>query len=82
MALLWGSMIRVSSAALFNLRPADATLGMKPGYDVYLYPGSGTVDGKVGDHILMAPAYNVTRADIELLANTTTRTVVDFFAKR
>ncbi|KAJ9638372.1 hypothetical protein H2199_007060 [Coniosporium tulheliwenetii] len=63
-----------------NLRPAYATLGMKPGYDIYLYPGSGTVDGKVGDHILMAPAYNVTRADIELIANTTTRTVVDFFA--
>lgn len=31
---------------------------------VSLYPGSGTVDGHVGDHLMFAPAYNVTDDDI------------------
>ena len=26
-----------------------------------IYPGGGTVDGRAGDHILLAPPYNVTR---------------------
>ena len=29
------------------------------------YPGSGTVDGFVGDHILVSPAYNITRLQVD-----------------
>lgn len=36
-------------------------------HGVLLYPGSGTVDGSVGDHIILAPPYNVTEAEIEAL---------------
>jgi adenosylmethionine-8-amino-7-oxononanoate aminotransferase len=33
-----------------------------------VYPGSGTVDGVRGDHVLLAPPYNVTDAQIEVIA--------------
>ena len=39
--------------------------GLKHG--VMLYPGSGTVDGVAGDHLILAPPYNVTEAEIEML---------------
>jgi adenosylmethionine-8-amino-7-oxononanoate aminotransferase len=29
------------------------------------YPGGGTADGKAGDHVLIAPPFNVTSADLE-----------------
>ena len=32
-----------------------------------VYPGSGTVDGVRGDHVLLAPPYNVTDAQIEVI---------------
>jgi adenosylmethionine-8-amino-7-oxononanoate aminotransferase len=39
-----------------------------------IYPGGGTVDGRLGDHILLAPPYNVTDEELEaivgLLADT------------
>lgn len=31
---------------------------------VSLYPGSGTVDGEVGDHLMFAPAYTSSEAEI------------------
>ena len=33
-----------------------------------VYPGSGTVDGQVGDHVLLAPPYNVTDDQIAFIA--------------
>lgn len=32
-----------------------------------VYPGAGTVDGVRGDHVLLAPPYNVTDAQIEVI---------------
>ena len=32
-----------------------------------VYPGAGTVDGVRGDHVLLAPPYNVTDAEIEVI---------------
>lgn len=54
-------------------------LGLEPGYNISLYPGSGTADGKTGDHILLAPAYNSTPELIEEIIDGTARTVEDFF---
>lgn len=56
--------------------------GMQPPYNISLYPGSGTVDGRSGDHVLLAPAYNVTESDIRLIVDTTVKVVEDFFADR
>ncbi|KAI9880262.1 MAG: hypothetical protein M1830_004607 [Pleopsidium flavum] len=53
--------------------------GMHPNYSISLYPGTGTVDGKVGDHVLIAPAYNVTQREIETIIDLTVRVVEDAF---
>jgi adenosylmethionine-8-amino-7-oxononanoate aminotransferase len=34
-----------------------------------VYPGSGTIDGQRGDHILLAPPYNVTDAELDILVD-------------
>lgn len=35
------------------------------GHGVMMYPGMGTMDGKSGDHLIFAPAYNITAAEID-----------------
>ncbi|KAL2206339.1 aminotransferase [Sarocladium strictum] len=35
---------------------------------ISLYPGQGTMDGVNGDHVLLSPAYNSTREEIEQIA--------------
>ncbi|EFW99677.1 aminotransferase class 3 [Grosmannia clavigera kw1407] len=37
---------------------------------VSLYPGSGTVDGVVGDHLMFAPAYTITEEEIARIVRT------------
>jgi adenosylmethionine-8-amino-7-oxononanoate aminotransferase len=32
-----------------------------------VYPGSGTIDGRRGDHVLLAPPYNVTDEEIDVI---------------
>jgi hypothetical protein len=34
-----------------------------------IYPGGGTIDGRMGDHILLAPPYNVTDEELELIVD-------------
>lgn len=34
-----------------------------------IYPSSGTIDGRRGDHVVIAPPYNVSGADIETIVN-------------
>ncbi|KAK0658260.1 putative aminotransferase [Lasiodiplodia hormozganensis] len=55
--------------------------GMEPKYSISIYPGTGTVDGKSGDHVLLAPAYNVTKADVEKIVDLTTAVITEFFAE-
>ncbi|CAA9960987.1 Omega-amino acid-pyruvate aminotransferase [Pyrenophora teres f. maculata] len=55
-------------------------LGLKDGYNMYIYPGSGTVDGDRGDHIIIAPAYNITNLDVDMIVESVGKLVVDFFA--
>jgi hypothetical protein len=55
-------------------------LGLEKGYAISVYPGSGTADGTIGDHILLAPAYNVTPELIEDIADRTSRLIEDYFS--
>ena len=48
-------------------------------YSISLYPGTGTSDGIVGDHVLLAPAYNVSEDDIRLVVKLTVDVIDDFF---
>jgi adenosylmethionine-8-amino-7-oxononanoate aminotransferase len=34
-----------------------------------IYPGRGTVDGRLGDHILLAPPYNVTDNELDIIVD-------------
>jgi adenosylmethionine-8-amino-7-oxononanoate aminotransferase len=34
-----------------------------------IYPGGGTVDGRQGDHILLAPPYNVTDQELQMIVD-------------
>lgn len=55
---------------------------MKEPHSISLYPGTGTADGQRGDHILIAPAYNVSEADVRRIVDTTTAVVKQFFRER
>ncbi|KAF2143408.1 uncharacterized protein K452DRAFT_347250 [Aplosporella prunicola CBS 121167] len=86
--LFWGLQIEFvrNKAAKQPFDPTDGVAmkihekGMEPEYGISIYPGSGSADGISGDHVLLAPAYNVTKADIELIVHLTERVVKDFFA--
>ena len=40
------------------------------------------MDGKRGDHVLVAPAFNVTKEEIERIVNLTGRVIEDVFAEK
>ncbi|KJX99195.1 aminotransferase like protein [Zymoseptoria brevis] len=42
-------------------------VGMSPGFDISLLPGGGVADGTNGDVIVVAPAYNCSREDVEFI---------------
>ena len=54
--------------------------GMEEKYSISIYPGSGSVDGTSGDHVLLCPAYTVAQADIELIVDRAATVIEDFFS--
>ena len=54
---------------------------MQEPFNIGLYPGTGTVDGQSGDHILLAPAYNVTEDEVRFIVDTTIKVINQFFRK-
>jgi adenosylmethionine-8-amino-7-oxononanoate aminotransferase len=40
-----------------------------------IYPGGGTVDGRKGDHILLAPPYNVTDQELDMIVDLLGQTI-------
>lgn len=67
--------------------PADAHVamaiserGLTKHYGLNVYPGSGSADGVQGDHIIISPAFNVRRDEIEWIVDTVGRLVDDYFA--
>ncbi|OHW96724.1 aminotransferase [Colletotrichum incanum] len=55
-------------------------LGRTEEYGIVVYPGTGTVDGILGDHIIVAPPYTVTTSDVEYVAETVTRLIKGYFS--
>ncbi|CBX99680.1 similar to class III aminotransferase [Plenodomus lingam JN3] len=53
--------------------------GLTREHGIYIYPGSGTMDGKSGDHLIIAPAFNITDDEIDLLVERLGRLVEDYF---
>ena len=54
-------------------------MGLTDRYKIALYPGSRTADGVGGDHIILAPPYNITEVDVEFIVETVSRLIEDFF---
>jgi adenosylmethionine-8-amino-7-oxononanoate aminotransferase len=52
---------------------------MQSPFNISIYPGSGTADGVKGDHILLAPAYNVTSEEVHLIVEITVAVIETFF---
>ena len=50
-----------------------------PPYNMTFYHGTGTVDGVFGDHMILSPAYTVTKKDIDFIAQTTSDVVHQVF---
>lgn len=55
--------------------------GMSEKHSISLYPGTGSVNGTVGDHVLVAPAFNVTKAEVELIVELVRRVIEDVFSR-
>lgn len=67
-ALTVGSLVNVRGMAP---RPGDIAIS--------IYPGQGTADGETGDHVLLAPPYNITKEDVEVIVDLTAKAVEDVF---
>lgn len=57
-------------------------LALTDSYSMMIYPGAGTADGVNGDHIILAPPYTVSTEDIEHIAQTVSRIIVDYFSRK
>lgn len=52
---------------------------MQSPFNISIYPGTGTADGVNGDHVLLAPAYNVTSEDVHMIVDTVVSVIKTFF---
>lgn len=52
---------------------------MQPPFNISLYPGTGTADGRKGDHVIIAPAYNITADDVRHIVDTTVAVIRQYF---
>lgn len=57
-------------------------LALEPQYSISLYLGNGSVDGVNGDHVLLAPPYNVTELEIRKIAALTGTVIKEYFRRR
>jgi adenosylmethionine-8-amino-7-oxononanoate aminotransferase len=48
-------------------------------YGIYIYPGTGTVDGFKGDHVIVSPAFTITHADVDTIVERMVKLVEGFF---
>lgn len=85
--LFWGIEFVQDKAAKSPFPTSQAVamkineLGLNDPYAIVVYPGGGTVDGVAGDHIILAPPYNVTASDVEYIVQTVSKLIEDFFAQ-
>ncbi|KAG0646858.1 Aminotransferase [Hyphodiscus hymeniophilus] len=55
-------------------------LALSEPHNMTIYPGTGTAGGLSGDHVMLCPAYIVTKEDIHHIAHTTAAVVKEFFS--
>jgi adenosylmethionine-8-amino-7-oxononanoate aminotransferase len=83
--LFWGIELVLNKATKEPFSPDDKVAeriwqkALNAPYNFSLYYGVGTVDGFRGDHLMLAPAYNITANDVQYIAETTAKIITDFF---
>ena len=86
--LFWGVEFVRNKKTKRPFPPSDGVaggiceMGLKEPYCIQVYPGTGTFDGVSGDHIIIAPAYNVATSDVEWMANKIGCLVTHYFAAK
>src|SRR5205814_226275 len=53
--------------------------GLQRKWGVSIYPGNGTKDGKIGDHVLLAPPYTISKEEVEKLVELVRGVVEEVF---
>jgi len=64
-----------------NIAMRICEMGLSEDYAIAVYPGSGTADGILGDHIILAPPFNVTDREVGHIVERLTRLVNNFFTR-
>ena len=49
----------------YNIAKRMGNKGLEKGYDISLFAATGSADGWMGDHFLLAPPYIITSSDVE-----------------
>lgn len=60
------------SQRIFDLAISDP-------YNIFIYPGGGSVDGVRGDHIIISPSYRVTKEDIDDIVSRISEVIIQVF---
>jgi len=85
MGLFWGIEFvqnRVSKEPFdpkLNIAKRVHSTGLSKKWSMSFYPSQGTADGTSGDHVIIAPAYNITPADVEHIVDTIEGVIKDVF---
>lgn len=54
-----------------KIAPSIHAMGLRPGIGISLIPGLGLADGTHGDVLVLAPAYNISKVDADLIVDRT-----------
>lgn len=63
----------------FGIAQKILDLAISPPYNMTVYPGTGTVDGVRGDHIIIAPSYPVTDKDLDHIVKVISSVIHEVF---
>ena len=55
--------------------------GAQEPYNIALYPGTGSVDGHSGDHILIAPMYDTTEKQVREMVQVIKAVITEYFSR-
>ncbi|KAL8716220.1 MAG: hypothetical protein Q9220_000125 [cf. Caloplaca sp. 1 TL-2023] len=50
--------------------------GIRQNPGIMVYPGVGSADGWIGDHVLVAPPYNITEEDVDMIVSATQKAII------
>jgi hypothetical protein len=68
-----------SLTLVLSMIQSSCPIALGPDYQIFLYPGSGTADSESGDHLIIAPPFNASEADIRWIADTVEKLIIDYF---